>query len=293
MLIDLITVPYDSGHRGARMGAGPGHLLANGAVERLRGAGATVRETGVGLEAGFTAEVAGAFDLARATAFAVRTALGRGSLPVVLAGNCFSAVGTVAALPHPGTGVVWLDAHADLNTPETTTSGMVDGMALSTVLGRCWTGMTGKIDGFAPVPEENVLLAGARDLDEAERYYLDRSRILAVGPDALRGRHGVAERLDALAGRVSGVYLHVDLDVHDAGEGRANAFAGEGGLTAAEVRELVHEVAGRVPIVAAAITAYDPAVDDDGRMLAIALDLLQAVAETAADRQADGDGATW
>ncbi len=293
MLIDLIQVPFDSGHRGLRMGAGPGHILAGGAVERLRAAGATVRETAVGLEAGFTAEVAGAFDLARATAFAVRVARGRGSLPIVLAGNCFSAVGAVAALPHPGTGVVWLDAHGDLNTPETTTSGMVDGMALSTVLGRCWTGMTGKIDGFAPVAEENVLLAGARDLDDAERYYLERSRILIAGPDTLRGRHGIAQRLDALAGRVEGVYLHVDLDVHDADQGRANSFAGTGGLTAGEVRALVREVASRIPVVAAAITAYDPAADDDGRMLPIALDLLQTLAETATDRQADGDGATW
>lgn len=293
MLIDLIQVPFDSGHRGERMGAGPGHLLAHGAVERLREVGATVRETAVGLEAGFSAEVAAAFDLARATAFAVRVARGRGSLPIVLAGNCISAVGTIAALPHPGTGVVWLDAHADLNTPETTTSGMVDGMALSVVLGRCWTQMAARVDGFVPVEEENVLLAGARDLDDAERYYLERSRILVAGPDALRGRGGIGERLDALAGRVDGVYLHLDLDVHDDGEGRANAFAGTGGLQAEEVRALVREVAGRIPIVAAAITAYDPAADGDGRMLPIALDLLQTLAETARDRQADGDGATW
>ncbi|HYH79148.1 MAG TPA: arginase family protein [Longimicrobium sp.] len=293
MLIDLIQVPYDSGHRGARMGGGPGHLVASGAVERLREAGATVRETAVGLEPGFTAEIAATFDLARATAFAVRTARGRGSLPIVLAGNCISAVGTLAALPHPGTGVVWLDAHADLNTPETTTSGMVDGMALSAVLGRCWTGMTARIDGFAPIPEEHVLLAGVRDVDPPERYFLERSRVLVAGPETLRGRGTLAERLDALAARVEGVYLHIDLDVHDPGEGRANDFAAPGGLTAEEVRALVHEVAGRIPIQAAAITAFDPAADGDGRMLAIALDLLRTIAETGIERQADGDSSTW
>jgi len=287
MLIDLIQVPYDSGHRDARMGAGPGHLVANGAIERLRQAGADVRETAIGLEPGFTAEVRAAFDLARATAFAVRVARGRGSLPVVLAGNCISAVGTLAALPHPGTGVVWLDAHADLNTPETTSSGMVDGTALSAVLGRCWTGLTSKIDGFAPVPEEHVLLAGARDLDPPERYYLERSRVLVAGPASVRSRGAVAERLDALASRVEGVYLHVDLDVHDPAEGRANAFAAPGGLSADEVRELVGEVAARIPITAAAITAYDPSCDEDGRMLAIALDLLQTIAETSSERSGD------
>ena len=290
MLIDLIQVPYDSGHRGLRMGAGPGHLAANGAIERLQDAGAQVRETTIGLEPGFTAEVRAAFDLARATAFAVRVARGRGSLPVILAGNCISAVGTVAALPQPGTGVVWLDAHGDLNTPETTTSGMMDGTALSTVLGRCWTGLAGLIDGYVPMPEEHVLLAGARDLDEPERYYLERSRILFADPDAVRGGTSLTERLDALARRVDGVYLHLDLDVHDPAEGRANAFASPDGLSAGEVHELVRQVAERIPITAAAITAYDPSCDEDGRMLAIALDLLQTIAETAADRQPDEDG---
>ncbi|HET7463485.1 MAG TPA: arginase family protein [Longimicrobium sp.] len=290
MLIDLIQVPYDSGHRDARMGAGPGHLVANGAVERLRQAGAEVRETAIGLEAGFTAEVRAAFDLARATAFAVRVARGRGSLPVVLAGNCISAVGTLAALPHPATGVVWLDAHADLNTPETTTSGMVDGTALSTVLGRCWTGMTSRVDGFTAIPEEHVLLAGVRDLDPPEQYYLERSRVLVAGPESVRSRTALAERLDTLASRVEGVYLHVDLDVHDPAEGRANAFAAPGGLTADEVRALIAEVAARIPITAAAITAYDPSHDEDGRVLAIALDLLQTIAEAAAGESIDESG---
>jgi len=284
MLIDLIQVPYDSGHRDARMGAGPGHLVANGAAERLRAAGAEVRETVIGLEPGFSAEVRSAFDLARATAFAMRVARGRGSLPIVLAGNCISALGTVSALPKPGTGVVWLDAHGDLNTPETTTSGMVDGTALSTILGRCWTGITGTVDGFAPIPEEQVMLAGARELDVAERYYLERSRILFAPPETVRGRGAFTERLDTLAGRVDGVYLHVDLDVHDSAEGRANGFACDGGLTAEEVRHLVRQVAARVPITAAALTAYDPSCDGDGRMLGIALELLETIAQTAAAR---------
>ncbi|HET7232560.1 MAG TPA: arginase family protein [Longimicrobium sp.] len=292
MLIDLIQVPYDSGHRNARMGAGPGHLVANGAIGRLREAGAEVRETAIGLEPGFSAEVRATFDLARATAFAVRVARGRGSLPVVLAGNCISAVGTLAALPHPGTGVVWLDAHGDLNTPETTTSGMVDGTALSTVLGRCWTALAGRVDGFTAVPEEHVLLAGARDLDPPEQYYLERSRVLVAGPSTVHDRAALAERLDALASRVDGVYLHVDMDVHDPAEGRANAFAAPGGLSAEEVRWLIREVAARVPIRAAALTAYDPAYDEDGRVLAIALDLLEAIAETAADRDSGEEGAS-
>lgn len=286
MPIDLITVPYDSGHVGMRMGAGPLAFAEAGAAERLRVVAGSVRETAVGVKPELAAEIATAFDLARATAFAVRTALGRGSLPLVLAGNCISAVGTLAAL-SPGTGVVWLDAHGDLNTPETTASGMLDGMALATVLGLCWRGMTARIDGFTPVAEENVLLAGARDLDEAEQRFLDRSPVLVLAADAAADGQAAASRIEALAARVQRVYLHVDLDVHAPEAGRANGFQPAGGMSADAVRRFVRDLAARIPIAAAAITAYDPAVDVDGRMLAVGLELMETIGEVAARDDAE------
>jgi arginase len=279
MAIDLIRVPWDTARRGVRMGAGPDAIVAAGAAERLRAYG-PVRETVVGVEPEFAAEIATGFDLARATAFAVRTACGRGSLPIVLAGNCLTSLGILAALPSPGTGIVWLDAHGDLNTPETTTSGFLDGMALSVAVGRCWQEMARQIDGFEPVPPENVLLAGVRDLGPGERAFLDRSRILVLTPDAVRDRHETAWRLAALAGRVRQIYVHVDLDVHDPSVGHANGYAAPGGLSADEVRALVRE-AQRIPIAAAALTAYDPSADADGRMLSTALDLLDVIAASA------------
>jgi arginase len=279
MPVDLITVPYDSSVRDARMGAGPTHFLANGAAERLRGVADSVRETGVEAGPGFRAEIATAFDLARATAFAVRAARGHGGFPLVLAGNCAASLGVLASLPAATTGIVWLDAHGDLNTPETTRSGFLDGMALSIALGRCWTAMAGSVHGFAPVAEENVLLVGARDLDPSERAYLERSRVRLLAPDEARGGDALTDALDALAQRVGHIYLHVDLDVHDPAEGAANAFAAPGGLTADEVRRVVREAAARIPIAAAAITAYDPEADEDGRMLEIGLELMETIAE--------------
>lgn len=276
MPVDLIQVPWDTARRGERMGAGPIRLMEAGAAERVRAVADSVRETVVGVEPEFPAEIATAFDLARATAFAVRTALGRGSFPLVLAGNCITSLGVRAPLPA-GTGVVWLDAHGDLNTPETTTSGFLDGMALATLIGRCWSSLAAQVDGFAPVPEEHVLLVGARDLDAGEREMLDRSRILFAAPEVASG-DGFAARLEALASRVERVYLHVDLDVHDAAHLRANRFAAPGGLSPDRVRSLVSEVAARVPVAAAAITAYDPAYDEDGRAAAAALDLIELIA---------------
>ncbi|HEX8695485.1 MAG TPA: arginase family protein [Longimicrobium sp.] len=281
MAIDLIQVPYDSAVRGARMGRGPLWLAENGATERLRAVDGDVRETVVEARPDFRAEVATAFELARSVALTVRTARGRGSFPLVLSGNCFAALGILAGLGTGDTGVVWLDAHGDLNTPETTASGFLDGMALATVIGRCWRTLAASVADFVPVPEERVALVGARDLDEGETRLLEHSRILLVRADEVRerGPEGALARLEALARRVSRVYLHLDLDVLDPAAGRANAFAVAGGLSADGVREAVSTIAERVPIAAAAVTAYDPDHDADGRMLETALGLMELLAE--------------
>jgi arginase len=281
MAIELIQVPWDTARRGVRMGAGPGAIVSAGAVERLRAHG-PVHQTVIGADPLFEAEIATGFELAGSVAHAVRMARGRGALPIVLAGNCLTAAGVVAALPKSGTGVVWLDAHADLNTPDTTTSGFLDGMALSVVLGNCWGPMARRIDGFSPVDDRNVMLVGARDLDPGEQAYLDGSEILTLSTAAARDRTEVSWRLATLASRVQRVYLHVDLDVHDPFlAGHANSYAAAHGLRADEVQAFVRQLASRIPIAAAALTAYDPSADRDGRMLANALDLLDLIAQSA------------
>ena len=285
MPVDLITVPYDTARHGKRMGAGPDHFLENGAAKRLRAVAGRVRETSVGADRHFPAEVHTAFELARGIALAVRAARGHDALPLVLAGNCIASLGVLGGLGTEGLGIVWLDAHGDLHTPETTTSGMLDGMALATATGRCWTSLAATVDGFTPVADERVLLVGGNALDGPELRLLEGSPMLHAKPAQVRG-HGpgksLPELLDALAGRVRRVYLHVDLDVHDPAEGHANEFWAPFGLTADEVRGVVREVAARVPIAAAAVTAYDPALDPEGKMLETGLELMELIAELSA-----------
>src|SRR6478735_11713834 len=97
--------------------------------------------------------------------------------PVVLSGNCLAAVGVIAGLGE-GTGVIWIDAHGDFNTPQTTTRGFLDGMTLATATGKCWVELANGIEGFMPVPEDAVVLIGARDLDPGEKAALARSSIV-------------------------------------------------------------------------------------------------------------------
>src|SRR5581483_641396 len=138
MRIALITVPYDSGYRGRRMGAGPLRLLDAGAVRRLEAEGHSVRHIPIELANEFWTEVAAATRIQQRVADAVRDAIGRGERPLVLSGNCNSSSGTVAGIGAENVGVIWLDAHPDLETPKTTTSGFYDGQALAVLTGRCW-----------------------------------------------------------------------------------------------------------------------------------------------------------
>ncbi|MGH2839521.1 MAG: arginase family protein [Solirubrobacteraceae bacterium] len=162
-----------------------------------------------------------------------------GRVPILLAGDCSICVATLPVLTRhrPAAHVLWLDAHADFNTPETTLSGYLGGMCLA---GACGLWET----GFGPGPEPpQIVMYGVREIEGGERVNLDRSgvhRIEHVGP---------------LAGLE--VFVHVDLDVLDPDELPA-AFAVPGGLSPRMLRELLAEVMGACTVVGAEITSAAP-----------------------------------
>jgi arginase len=152
----IIQVPYDSGYKDYRMGRGPGHIVRhlktekNFPVDELEADEVEVQER-------FALEVGTSFAVARQLAEKVRDVAGRGDFPLVLAGNCISCIGTLAGMGGPPPAIIWLDAHGDFNTPDTTVSGFLDGMALATAVGRCWGKLAATVPGFRPVPETQVV----------------------------------------------------------------------------------------------------------------------------------------
>jgi arginase len=263
-MIDSIAVPWHLGVEDLGIGAGPRRLLAE--------TGAQSRFVEPPTEA---TEVGRMFELQRNVAGLVREALEAGRAPLVLSGECNPAVGTISALRGAGrVGVIWLDAHADMNTPETTESGFVDGMALAMVTGRCWRALCRRTPGWQPLSDRDVLLAGHRALDPAERAELDRSAIAELPTDRFdRFGDAVAD----LAAGVDALYVHVDLDVLDASEARANDWAVAGGPALSELLAAVGSAAQTGKLRAGALTAYDPAADDTPRTSRAAVTLLAAL----------------
>lgn len=279
--LQLLLCPYDSGHRGARMGAGPEALRA-GALERLRARGRAVAVHEVTPASEWRAELRTAFELMRRIVEAAVDAHRAGAAPLLLAGNCGTTVGMVAALQAVSAsarrvGLVWFDAHGDFNTPETDASGFLDGQGLAIAVGRCWPALAATVPGFAPLPEASVLHVGVRSLDDGESSASRASAVMWLEAEAAHDRAAVRAAVERLAAEVDVVHVHIDLDVHDPSIAPANGYAEPGGLSAVEVRDAVREVAARLPIASATLASYDPELDIDRRMAKTALELIETI----------------
>ena len=270
MNIQIILVPYDCGYKNARQGWAPEYFLKNNLVQIIEADGHHVEVSRIEVQSEFPLEIGSAFELNRLLSPAVKGAVAAGRLPLVLAGNCNSCLGSIAGINSDRLGVVWFDAHGEFNTPETTLSGFLDGMPLAIATGRCWKAVAGTIPGFAAVRESNVILAGARDLDPEEQRLLAHSQINLVRSPGRNDAEILRLIEAALAGlqeRVSGIYLHLDMDAFEISEGRANHYGATGGLSVDLIEAAIAAIKTRFKIMSATLASFDPAGDTQGLFL--------------------------
>jgi arginase len=276
----VISWPFEFGTPDAGMGAGATRLAADEELhEALAGAGWAPTVERIAAADPADGEITRIFVLLGALAHAVAAARARGAFPLVLAGGCISATGTVAGWGDADVGAVWLDAHADLDTPDDNRSGSMDVMALSLLTGSAWPALRATIPGVVAIPEARVALLGVRDLADYQRARVARSAAHTVA-----GAFSPADGAAAIARLPRRVYLHIDLDVLDTSVGRANRYAAPGGPTLETVLATIDATFAHATVVAAALTAYEPAADRDDAILHAARTIATHIA-TLARRQ--------
>jgi arginase len=199
----------------------------------------------------------------------VEQAVRDGKRPVSVAGDCCATIGVLAGLQRAGVqpALLWLDAHGDFNTWETSPSGFIGGMPLAMLVGRGDQTMPEAV-GLQALPETRVVLTDARDLDPPEKVALDASQVQRIGD----------WRAVLKSERLNGpLYVHFDSDIVNPKDAPAQGYATAGGPSAVEMREFLGELAHTKDIVAVSMCAWSPLLDTDGKTQAVTMDLFETL----------------
>lgn len=278
MQVSIIGSPYNLDQPYTGMGNAPDAILDGGLPGRLETIGyTTILAEMIDLSSSGGQHLTLLSQLLARIGYEVARAQAAGFFPLILGGDCMTAIGVVAGLRDSvNTGVVWIDAHGDFNTPDTTLSGYLGGMPLACIVGRCLSDLRERSRMAVPVPERNVALLGVRDLDPLEEQALAASSVMLVRADDLERDPSALDRALQSLGALSQVYVHVDIDALDPAEAPGVDFPAPGGLTLPRLQEIVRKVAGMGNLAALTLAAVNPEKDRSGRTVAAAIDVVVA-----------------
>ncbi|WP_163860305.1 arginase [Paenibacillus elgii] len=204
--------------------------------------------------------------------------MGTGRFPLVIGGDHSIAIGTIKGiLQHVNKlGVIWFDAHTDVNTEFTTTSGHIHGMSLAVLLGHGHPSLTSIGGAHKKLDPRNVVIIGARSIDPGERLFLKEQGIRVFTMYDI-DKYGMKTVMDEALERVSagtdGIHLSLDLDGMDPREAPGVGTPVEGGITYREshfAMEYLHEHGA---LVSAEIVEVNPMLDVNNRTAKSAVDL--------------------
>lgn len=215
-----------------------------------------------------------------------------GCFPVGFLANCNSLMGMLAGLQHSGparrplkVGLVWIDAHGDFNTPETTLSGMLGGMPVAVSAGLCLTRLRLK-SGLEPaLPTKYIVMAGVRDIDPLEQELIDRSDIEMISVDDIRK---LSENIDIQMKRLSQItdiiYIHIDMDVLDPKEVQGHGLTVPNGPTSKELAAALTKMFKYPKAAALGIASYPAGKDKDNISKKAAYNLVEGAIKGVKER---------
>jgi arginase len=277
--IRIIGVPMDLGASRRGVDMGPSALRVAGLQSRLKQLGCQVEDIGNirvrqpeeqhygEKNAKYLEEIS---ETCKGLAEMVRKALDDGSLPLILGGDHSIAVGTVAgAASHfnkqaKRIGVIWLDAHGDMNTPETSPSGNVHGMPLASIMGYGPRELT-ELAGAKPMVEpRNVALVGTRELDSKERRLIKGSgvHVFTMRDIDERGmREVMSEALRFACDDTAGIAVSLDMDFVDPSNAPGVGTPVRGGVTYREAHLALEMIADRHAMISFELVEINPVID--------------------------------
>jgi len=282
--IRIIGVPVDLGQAQRGVDLGPGALRYAGISERLGGLGYQVQDTG-NIEVPVRDVLVGERELhylpsiqrvCEAVYQAGRRAVEEGCLPIFMGGDHSIALGSIGGVTHhEPAGVIWIDAHGDFNTPQTSPSGNIHGMVLAALTGQ---GFPELVQVGRPGPKlqvADVVMIGIRELDPQERVRLRESGITIYTMRDVdeRGMGCVArEALERLA-HLTRLHVSLDLDSLDPLEVPGVGTSSPGGLTYREAQLLMEIIADSRRLASLDIVEINPILDHRNQTARVAVEL--------------------
>ena len=215
----------------------------------------------------------------------VEGAVAAHQFPLVLGGDHSVAVGTVSGVSHvfrqrnETIGLIWIDAHADMNTPESSPSGNVHGMPLACCIGRGPNELTRIFDYAPKVNGKNVVLVGLRDVDARERKVVRESGVTAFTMRDIdeRGLPNVMEQAIALANEgTAGFHLSLDMDAVDPDEAPGVGTPVRGGMTYREAHLAMETICDCSRMVSMEVVEVNPVLDEANRTALLGVELVMS-----------------
>jgi len=290
MQIDMIGVPIDLGADRRGVDMGPSAIRYAHLHQRLEELGYTLEDKG-NIEAPIqeTCQITDPklkyidciLPMARRVAGSVATSIQAGRFPLVLGGDHSLSVGSIrGAAKHGRLGIIWVDAHADFNTAETTPTGNIHGMPLAALCGLGDPRLVSLWDETAPVLDpKRVAVIGARDLDPGEKRNLREAGIMVQGMEQIDrvGMLAVLEKvIEQVSRDVEGIYLSFDMDALDPRHAPGVGTPVPGGLTFREAHLVCEIVAETGKLIGMELVEVNPILDVQNQTAILAVEFIRS-----------------
>ena len=289
MIIQIIGCPRTWGREKRGVDMGPSAIRVAGVVDKMRALGHTVIDSGDIVTSDMASEQPGDPDLRwvdqvvkdmELLADVVEAAVRAGRFPLVLGGDNSVSIGTMAGVARvePRHGLIWVDAHADFNIPETTPSGNIHGMPVAAIVGDGDPRLT-EVGGVSPkVIEENLVWIALRDVDPREREQVRASQATAFtmrDVDEMGMRRVTAEAIRlASRGGVDQVHLCFDMDSIDPRHAPGTGTPVPGGLSYREAHLMMEALNDAGIVTSAEFVEVNPALDVRNSTAELAVELI-------------------